>query len=95
MAATVIAKRLNLATRTLVLDVQDDFGTLSQHTLPLMADSCPHCGFAMPASLQGTPDINAAITAVLASVDQNTADLTTKLQAAGIAVAIVTPPKIG
>lgn len=84
MAAAVIAKRLNFATRTLVVEVQDDFGTVSHHTLPLMADSCPHCGMALPSSAPGTPDINAAITAVLTQVDQWAADLKAKLQAAGI-----------
>lgn len=68
-----------MATRTLVLDVEDHFGVVSHHTIPLMGDKCPHCGTVLGGSA-GSPDIEASVAQVIASVEACVNDVIAKLE---------------
>jgi len=64
--AREISRRLDIAQRTLTVDVEDDFGVVSHHTIPLAGDVCPLCKNAIPGT-QGSPDVEASVTAILAA----------------------------
>jgi len=79
--AKEIRRRFNTATRHVVIDVEDDFGNVSVHSIPLTADHCSHCGQALPGT-QGTTDVNATAAAIVAHVDRMMPELIAKLEQA-------------
>lgn len=81
--AKELQRRLNIALRTVAVDVQDIFGIVTTHTVPLFGDACPTCRMAIAG---GTPDINLSVAAILANVSEIETALAGKLQAAGIDV---------
>lgn len=74
---------MNVASRSLVIDVQDVFGNISHHTIPLFGDPCPMCNMAVAG---GSTDINASVAAIVAHVMEVENALLGKLKAAGIDV---------
>jgi hypothetical protein len=64
-----LARRFVPATMTVVVDVEDDFGTVSHHTIPLVGEQCPFCKTVIHDN--GVPDIEAAALKAVAHVDAN------------------------
>lgn len=88
--AKEIARRIDIAARTVTIDVQDIFGCVTHHTVPLFGDACPMCQMALAG---GTPDLNATAAAVLAGVSTIENAILAKLQASGIDVPLVSQPQ--
>jgi hypothetical protein len=65
--AKELASRRNMATRTVTVDVEDIFGNVTHHTIPLFGDACHICQRCAPG---GTNDIDASIDAVVAHVTE-------------------------
>lgn len=81
--AREIQRRINIAARTVTVDVQDVFGNVTHHTIPLFGDCCPTCGMAAPG---GTKDFKASADAIVQHVTEVESVLLEKLTAAGIEV---------
>lgn len=81
MAAKEIKRKFNIAHRQVVIEVQDEFGHVSTHSIPLLSDHCEHCGQALPGT-NGTADVNATALATVAHVDSLMDDLIQKLEVA-------------
>lgn len=79
--AKELATRLNIAHRTVTVDVQDIFGNVTHHTIPLFGDPCPTCQMAVAG---GTTDLKASAAAIVAHVTEIETALLEKLKAAGI-----------
>jgi hypothetical protein len=77
--AKEIARHVNLHTRTVVVEVEDDFGVVSRHTIPLIGDCCSMCGHQFPGS-NGTPDVEASIAQAVAHVDGIMDEMIPKLE---------------
>jgi hypothetical protein len=80
--AKEIQRRVNIALRSVAVDVQDIFGNVTTHTIPLFGDPCPTCGMALPG---GTKDLNASAQTIVDHVTEIETALAEKLQTAGIA----------
>lgn len=66
--AKEIRRRLDIASRSVIVEVEDDFGIVTPHTIPLTGDVCAHCGCVIPGT-KGSPDVEASAAAVVAHVD--------------------------
>lgn len=84
-----MAKELNrrfiAATMTIVVDVEDDFGVISHHSIPLVGDMCPHCRSVIHEN--GEPDIEAAVKRAVSLIDGHIESVLPRLEKAGIDVA--------
>jgi hypothetical protein len=76
MAAREIRRRFDWAQRVMVVDIEDDFGIVTPHTIPLTGDSCVLCGHVMPG---GSTNVDLSVAVAVAGVDQTTDDLLAKL----------------
>jgi hypothetical protein len=94
MPAKELRRRVNLATRTVVVDVEDDFGIVTPHTLPLIGDHCPHCGSQLPGN-SGVRDMDASATAAVKHIDDITEQILPHLEKAGVDVAAVKAKRSG
>lgn len=74
--ASELERRFDWAQRVMVVDIEDDFGHVTPHTIPLTGDACSLCGHVMPG---GSADPDASVAAAIAHVDQITDDLLAKL----------------
>ena len=83
--AKELATRFNIAHRTVTVDVQDVFGNVTHHTIPLFGDCCPTCQMAQSG---GTNDVKASTAAIVQHVTEVETALIEKLKAAGIDVPI-------
>lgn len=79
--AKELALRLNIAHRSVTVDVQDIFGNITHHTVPLFGDPCPTCQMAVAG---GTTDLKASTAAIVQAVTDIETALLGKLKAAGI-----------
>jgi hypothetical protein len=83
--AIELATRLNIAARTVTVDVQDIFGNVTHHTIPLFGDPCPTCQMCAPG---GSTDLKASTAAVVAHVTEIETAVLEKLKAHGIDVPV-------
>jgi hypothetical protein len=67
--AIEIQRRIDFATRTVTVDVQDIFGVITPHTIPMTGDHCPTCGCSLPGTT-GSPDLEASVAAAIAHVGE-------------------------
>ncbi len=79
--AKEISRRFDTAARQVVIEIEDDFGNISKHSISLTADHCSHCGQALPGT-KGAADVNAAAVGLVAHVDGMMPDLIAKFEAA-------------
>ena len=77
--AKELSRKYDIASRSVSVTVEDYFGHVSHHTIPLTADMCPHCGHKMPGN-NGSPDVEKSIAAVLEHVRQVADDVIAKLE---------------
>ncbi len=77
--AKVLSRRLDIAQRTVTVDVEDCFGVLHTHTIPLTGDRCFHCKQAMPGT-SGSTNVEATVTAIIASMGTMEDELIAKLE---------------
>jgi hypothetical protein len=84
--AKELTRRFNTANRTITVEIQDDFGNISLHTLPLSGDQCPMCKHLLPGA-NGVTDVPTAVQGLVDHIDQITADVLPKFEAAGMDVA--------
>lgn len=75
--ARELSRKYDIASRSVSVTVEDYFGHVSHHTIPLTGDSCPHCGVVM---VGGSEDIEASISAVIAHVSEVGDALISKLE---------------
>lgn len=66
--AREIKRRFDTAARQVVIDIEDDFGNVSQHSISLTTDTCHHCGQTLPGT-SGAADVNAAALGLVAHID--------------------------
>jgi hypothetical protein len=66
--AIEIQRRVDFASRTVTVDVQDIFGIITPHTIPMTSDHCPMCGGAL-AGTTGSPDLEASVAAAVAHIN--------------------------
>ena len=83
--AKEIARRISIETRSVVIDVQDVFGTVTSHTVPLFGDCCPTCNIAVAG---GSTDINVSAVSIVQHITEVETALLKKLMAAGISVPV-------
>lgn len=81
--AKELQRRVNISLRNVAIDVEDIFGIVTTHTVPLFGDACPTCGMS---AAGGSPDIGASVAAILANVTEVETALAAKLKASGIDV---------
>ena len=67
--AKEISRTFDIASLSVVVRVENDFGHVTPHTIPLTGDKCAHCGLIIPGT-KGSPDVAASVAAVLAHVDE-------------------------
>lgn len=65
--AKELAARLNIAHRSVTVDVEDIFGHVTHHTIPLFGDPCHMCQQCAPG---GTEDVDASVDAIVAHVQE-------------------------
>lgn len=75
--AKELASRKDIAQRTVIVDVQDIFGNVTHHTVPLTGDGCPLCKRCAPG---GSQDIDASIDSIVAHVTEIENDVLAKLK---------------
>lgn len=68
-----------MATRTVSVDVEDYFGVVTTHTIPLVGDCCSLCNRVFPGN-DGSADIEASVAQVVAHVRDIGDGLITKLE---------------
>jgi hypothetical protein len=83
--AQELSRKFNTANRTITVEIQDDFGNVSLHTLPLTGDQCPMCKQLLPGA-NGVTNVPAAVKGLVDHIDQITADVLPKFEAAGMDV---------
>lgn len=79
--AREIKRRFNTAARNVVIEIEDDFGNVSHHSIPLLGDTCHHCGQTLPGT-SGAADVNAAAEGLVKHIDGMQPDLIAKFEAA-------------
>ncbi len=77
--AKEIRRRIDIASLSLVVEVENDFGVVTPHMIPLTGDKCAMCGCVVLGT-KGSPDIETSIQAVLSHVDNVTNDVIAKLE---------------
>ncbi len=78
-----VSRRIDFSSRTVTVDIEDIFGVISHHTIPLIADHCLYCGSKKENGSKGSPDVEASISAAILHVSEIENDVVSKLEASG------------
>lgn len=83
----------NLA--AVIVQIQDEFGNVSPHTIHVMNSSvCPTCGTRLITAIDGSVDVDATVGQIIADTDTATTTIKQKMQAAGwVAPSQPAPPR--
>ena len=79
--AREIKRRFNIPMRQVVVEIEDDFGHVTPHSISLIGDTCISCGQTLPGT-SGSADVNASAKAIVGHVDGMMPDLIAKFEAA-------------